>query len=182
IKRCGGRNGGGVEVGRRKLEEVNEFKYLGMLVEGNGGTEKEIKNRVVEGMKVLGGLREVWKKGKISKEIKIRMFECMCLPSVMYVCETWMLSARARKSLNVFEMKGLRAICKLRRIDRIRNERIREMCKWKRGVGDRWEESVLKWYEHMCRMNEDRMVGKVFRSEVDGGRGGKGQSGDGWME
>ena len=80
-------------------------------------------------MKVLGGLREVCKKGKISKEIKPRMFECMCLPSVMYGCETWMLSARARKSLNVFEMKGLRAICKLRRIDRIRNDRIREMCK-----------------------------------------------------
>src|SRR6201990_3099627 len=117
---------GGVEVGGRKLEEVNEFKYLGMLVECKGGTEKEIKNRVVEGMNALGGRRKVWKKGKISKEIKIRMCECMCLPSVMYGCETWMLSARARKSLNVFEMKGLRAICNLRRIDRIKIERIRE--------------------------------------------------------
>lgn len=57
-------------------------------MEGKGGTEKGIKNRVVEGMKVLGGLRKVWKKGKISKEIKIRMFECMCSPSVLYVCET----------------------------------------------------------------------------------------------
>ena len=88
----------------------------------------------------------------------------------MYGCETWMLSARARKSLNVFEMKGLRAICKLRRIDRIRNDRIREMCKWKRGLVVRAEEGVLKWFGHMCRMNEDRMVGKVLRSEVEGGR------------
>ena len=44
-----------------------EFKYLGMLVESEGGTEEEIKNRVMEVMK--GGLyffeyilREVWKK------------------------------------------------------------------------------------------------------------------------
>ena len=59
----------------------------------------------------------------------------------------------------------------MRKIDRIRNERIREMCKWKRGVVDRTEKGVLKWFRHMCRMNEDRMVGKVLRSEVDGGRG-----------
>ena len=53
-------------------------------MKGKGGTEKEIKNRVVEGMKVLGGLREVWKKGNFLKEIKIRMFECLCLPTVLY--------------------------------------------------------------------------------------------------
>ena len=44
MKRCGGRNGGGVEVGGRKLEDVDDFKYPAMLVEGKGGTEKEIKN------------------------------------------------------------------------------------------------------------------------------------------
>src|ERR1700755_1328703 len=89
------------------------------------------------------------------------MFECMCFPSVLYGCETLMISVRARKSLNVFEMKGLRAICKLRRIDRIKKERIREMGKWKRGIVDRAEEGVLKWFGHMCRMNEDRIVDKA---------------------
>src|ERR1700755_3180917 len=189
VMRIGGGNeairGGeweGVEVGREKFEEVEEFKYLGMLVEGKGGMDGEIKNRVLEGMKVLGGLREVWKKGKFLKEIKIRMFECMSLLSALYGCETWMITVLERKSLNVFEMKSLRAICKLGSIDRIKNERIREMCEWKRGVVDRAEEGVIKWFGHMCRMNEDRMVGKVLRFEVDGGRRREGQSGDGWME
>ena len=72
----------------------------------------------------------------------------------------------------------------MRRIDRIRNKRIKEKCKWKKGVIDRAEEVVLKWFGHTCRMNEDRMVGKVLRSDVDRGRvgGGEGRSGDGWME
>ena len=48
------------------------------------GRIKEIKNRVVEEMKVLRGQREVWKNGNFLKEIKIRMFECLCLPSVLY--------------------------------------------------------------------------------------------------
>ena len=59
-----------------------------------------------------------------------------------------MINAWARKSLNVFEMKGLRAICKLRRIAKIRNERIREICRWMKGVVDRAEEGVLKWFVH----------------------------------
>src|ERR1044072_9255326 len=59
------------------------------------------------------------------------------------------------------------------------------MCKWKKGVIDRAEEGVLKWFGHTCRMNEDRMVGKVRRSDVDRGRVGEGEgrSGDdGWSE
>lgn len=40
---------GSVEVGGRRLEKVNEFKYLGLLMEAKGSTEKEIKNRVVKG-------------------------------------------------------------------------------------------------------------------------------------
>src|ERR1044072_1672570 len=102
---------GGVEVGEDKFEEVEEFKYLGMLVEGKGGMDGEIKNRVMEGMKVMGGLREICKKGRILKEIKVRMFDNMCLLSAMYGCETWVMNAQFRKRLEVFEMKGLRAIC-----------------------------------------------------------------------
>ena len=139
----------------------------------------EIKNRVTEGMKVMGGLREVWKKGRISKEIKVRMFERMCLPSAMYGCETWVMNAQIRKGLEVFEMKGLRAICGLRRVDRIRNERIREMCECKRGIVRRAEEGVLRWFGHMCRMDENRMVGRVMRSEIEG----KAEvEVDGWVE
>src|ERR1700755_3177614 len=171
----------GVEVGGEKYEEVEEFKYLGMLVEGKGGMDGEIKNRVMEGMKVMGGLREVWKKGRISKEIKVRMFESMCLPSAMYGCETWVMNAQFRKRLEVFEMKGLRAVCGLRRVDRIRNERIREMCGWKRGIVGRAEEGVLRWFGHMCRMDENRMVGRVMRSDVEGGRG-RGRPRMRWMD
>ena len=71
--------------GEEKLEEVEEFKCLGMLVEGKGGMDGEIKNRVTEGMKVMGGLRKVRKKGRISKKIKVRMFESMST-----ICNVWM--------------------------------------------------------------------------------------------
>src|ERR1700755_2886271 len=188
VMRIGGRDEairgeewGSVEVGGEKLEEVEEFKYLGMLVEGKGGMDGEIKNRVTEGNESDGGTERSLEEGKISKEIKVRMFESMCLPSAMYGCETWVMNAQFRKRLEVFEMKGLRAICGLRRVDRIRNERIREMCGWKRGIVGRAEEGVLRWFGHVCRMDENRIVGRVMRSEVEGGRG-RGRPRMRWMD
>ena len=86
----------------------------------------------------------------------------------MYGCETCVMNAQIRKRLDVLEMKGLRAICGLRRVDRVRNERIREMCGWNRGIVGRAEKRVLRWFGHMCRMDESRMVGRVMRFEVEG--------------
>ena len=54
------------------------------------------------------------------------------------------------------------------------------MYKWKKGVIDR-EECVLKWFGLMCRMNENRMVGKVLRSDVNRGSG-KGRPKWRWMD
>lgn len=82
------------------------------------------------------------------------MFECMCFPYEMCGCEAWMINAQAKKRLNVFEMDGQSAICDLRRIDKIRYERIREMCGSRKVIVNRGEKDVLRWFRHVRRMNE----------------------------
>ena len=49
------------------------------------------------------------------------------------------------------------------------------------GLVVRAEEGVLKWFGHMRRMNEDRMVVKVLRCKVDGDRG-RGRPKWRWMD
>ena len=46
-------------------------------------------HRVTEGMKKIGGLREVWSRGKWSRETKVKMFESCCIPTVLYGSKTW---------------------------------------------------------------------------------------------
>ena len=53
-------------------------------MKGKGGAEKEIKNRSGRGNESVVGPKRSMEERKILKEIKIRMFECMCLPSVLY--------------------------------------------------------------------------------------------------
>ena len=162
---------GGIQLRGVDLERVSVFRYLGMDFGERGGMEEEIKHRISEGKKVLGALKGIWKRGGLSREIKVRLFEVICLSTVLYGCETWVLNAKVRKRLEVLEMDGLRGVCSLRRIDRVRNERIKQLCKWTRSVVARGEQGVLRWFGHVVRMSDERLVKKVFDSTVGGFRG-----------
>ena len=129
----------GVQIGEERLENVSVVRYLGMDIGARGGMEEEIIHRMTEGMKALGGLKEIWKKGRLSREVKVKMLDVICVLSVLYGCETWLLNAKIRRRVEVFEMNGLRTVCKLRRIDRVRNDRIRTMHEWNKGIVKRAE-------------------------------------------
>ena len=170
-----------IRVGGVVLEEVKVFRYLGMDLGKEGGMKEEIDHRVGEGTRALSGLRELWKEGDLSLKLKISMFEKICVPAVLYGCETWGLNARSKKKLEVFEMKGLRAVCGVSKRERIRNRVIRERCDWKNGLVRRAEKGMLRWFGHLERMEEQRVVRRVWEAEGIGRRG-RGRPRRRWMD
>src|SRR5215469_10080164 len=106
----------------------------------------------------------------MSLGMKKRIFESIVVPKMMYGSESWRLNARERSDLEVFEMKGLKSMCGITIRDRIRNERIREICGWERGLVCRYEQSVLKWYGHVIRRGEESLRGRVIMGSVEGNR------------
>ena len=49
-------------------------------------------------------------------------------------------------------MYNLRDLLGIRRMDKIQNERIRELCGVTKGVDERIDEVVIKWFNHMKRI------------------------------
>ena len=98
------------------------------------------------------------------------MYESIVVPGMLYGSETWAMSARDRSRLEVVEMKCLRSICGVTRMDRLRNEYIRNRCDLKNGIGVKVERNVLRWFGHIERMDDERLVKKVYESSVEGGR------------
>ena len=107
----------------------------------------------------------------MSLEMKKRVFESIVIPKVMYGSEMWNLNAKERNDLEVFKMKGMRSMCGVSIRDRVRNVRIKVRCGWERGLLSRYEQNVLKWYGHVMREEEDRLVGRVTVGSVEGNRG-----------
>src|SRR5256885_17189993 len=109
------------------MEEVNDFRYLGIILSSNGSMRNKLEHRIGEGKKVFGALEKVWKNREMPRKVKTSLYESIVVPTVVYGCEGWYLKESEKRVIEVFEMKCLRSICGVRRIDRVRREELRRM-------------------------------------------------------
>ena len=176
-------DGGGMNVmlNGERLEEVDCFRYLGSKVSVDGSVEVEVKSRINEAGKVLGGMKRVFRCRSLGMNVKRKLYEGVAVPTALYGSETWSMGVAEKRKLNVMEMKCLRSMCGVTRMDRVRNEEVRRRTGVRKELSGRAEQSVLRWFGHMERMDEDRMVKKIMRSDAGGARL-RGRPRLGWME
>ena len=91
-----------------------------------------------------------------------------------------MRSAERRKVM-VLEMKCLRSLVGVSRMDRVRNEEVRRRAGIEMELASRTDQRVLIWFGHVERMDEYRMAMRVLIAEVSGGRV-RGRPRLGWMD
>merc|ERR1712002_1078060 len=103
-------------------------------------------------------------------QAKVGIYEAISKPILLYACETWVTNVHERKTMEAVEMCCLRSICGIRRIDRVRNVDVRRRCDKNVGVVERMEQGVLRWFGHVERMGNERLVKRVYDSEVRGVR------------
>ena len=127
------------------LEEVDQFKYLGSVIAANGGVEAHVCHRVNEGCKVLDALKGVMKNRGLGMNVKV-LYEKVVVPTVMYGLESWGMKVNEREKLNVFEMKCLRRMTGVSRLDRVRNEVVRATTGVRRELAARVDMNVLRWF------------------------------------
>ena len=75
-----------------------------------------------------------------------------------------------RRKVNVLEMKCLRSLAGVSRMDRVRNEEVRRRAGIERELASRVDQTVLRWFGHVERIDEYRMARWVLMAEVSGGR------------
>ena len=154
----------------QELEEVSCFKYLGAQVAAEDGVGSEVNHRVKEAVEVQGAMRDMWKVRSVGMNAKRRMYESIVVPTALYGAETWAVNGRERKKLDVMEMRSLRSICGVTIRDRIRNEEIRGRTGVRDALSKRADQTVLRWFGHIERMSEERMVKRIYKSEAVGAR------------
>ena len=184
VMRCTRSEGGAnlnVLLDGEALEEVDQFKYLGSMVAANGEVEADVSHRVNEGCKVLGAVNGVIKNRGLGMNVKRVLYEKVIVPTVTYGSELWSMKTGERQKLNVFEMKCLRSMCGVTRLDRLRNEEVRERTGVRKELAERVDANVLRWFGHVERMEDGRLLKKVVNARVEG-RGARGRPRFGWMD
>ena len=70
-----------------------------------------------------------------------------------------------RRDLGLGLYRGLLGI---RRMDRLPNARIRELCRMMKGVDEKIDEGLLRWFGRVERMEKDRIAKRVYVEECAG--------------
>ena len=107
------------------LANVEHFKYLGSTLSCDGSLDKEIATRISKASQAQGRLRNrVLNQHNIRLLTKLRVYNAVVLPSLLYGCETWTLYCRHVKKLESFHMRALRSIIGINWRDRITNREV----------------------------------------------------------
>ena len=80
------------------------------------------------------------------------LYEGVIVPTALYGAEAWGMRSAERRKVNVLEMKYLRGLVGVSRMDRVRSEDVRN----RGGIGSefasRVNRRVLRWFGHVERI------------------------------
>ena len=96
------------------------------------------------------------------------MLESFLVPVLMYGCKTMLWKENERSRIRVVKIDNLRGLLGIRRMDRVPNARIREVHEVTKGVDERIAQGVLWWLGHVERMENYRIVNRVYVGECAG--------------
>ena len=140
-----------------KLHQANSYKYLGVLASDGNNQETELTARIEKYTRNFMIMHPLLKGKDIPKQFNTAIYTPILKPLLTYGAECWSRTTRTSSGLQVAEMKALRTIRGMTRMDRLRKEEFRSYLSVKpllRKIGD----SKLRSYEHVKRMDDGRLA------------------------
>ena len=153
-----------------EVKAMQTTKYLGAMFNVEASCDDEIENRIGIATRMVGALRrQVIERKELSKATKLRVINTMVVSTLLYGSETWTLQKRHRSKIQAMEMRYLRKVEGVTRLDRVSNEDIRRRLGIEAvlAVADRKKK---EWRERIEGMSQERLVRRVFEEDVCGRR------------
>ena len=103
---------------------MNTFKYHGAILAENGYLDAEMTHIIQSGWTNWKRVSGILCERRISLRVKEKVYKTVVRPAMVYGAETWAVKKAQEKKLDVAEMRMLRRMSGVTKLDRIRNERI----------------------------------------------------------
>ncbi|XP_070026013.1 uncharacterized protein [Nicotiana sylvestris] len=161
-----------VRLGSQVIPKRDSFKYLGLVIQGDGEIDEDVTHRIGAGWMKWRLASGVLCDKKVPPILKGKFYRAVVRPAMLYRAECWSVKNSHIQRLKVAKMRMLRWMCGHTRIDKIRNEDIRR----KVGVApvdDKMREVRLRWFGHVQRRSIDAPVRRCERLVVMGMRRGR---------
>ena len=97
-----------VSIYGERVQNVNTFKYLGVIFTEETTGVSEFQARLNQGYAKLATLKPVFQRKDVPATLKVKLTQAIVFPVVTYGCEAWSLSKDERSKLNAFATKAYR--------------------------------------------------------------------------
>ena len=138
-----------------QLENVERLTYLGSNMTYDLDCKGEIKMQIAKGTAMLKALDNIWKSSAISTKTKIGVLRTCVFSSMMYGCETWVLTKDSQRRVLAFERKCYRKILKISWTEKVSNEEVYERVGLTENLMQKVIQRKLGLFGHICRMRDD---------------------------
>lgn len=102
--------GQNVIIDECRVESVDSFNYLGVLIHRKGERQEDIRRRINAGNKAYYANKNMLISKKLTKNTKMKIYKTLVRPVVSYASETLCMSADEEEQLRVFERRIMRSI------------------------------------------------------------------------
>ena len=122
-----------IKIGTEKIQEVEEFCYLGSKITKDGRSKRDIKCRIAQAKIALYEKINLFRSG-IDVNIKKQFLKTYIWSVALYGSETWTIGNQERKSIEAFEMWCYRRILGIKWTDKITNKEVLERIGERMGI------------------------------------------------
>ncbi|GFO25468.1 retrovirus-related pol polyprotein from type-1 retrotransposable element r2 [Plakobranchus ocellatus] len=151
------------------LNQVQKFKYLGLMLGEKGGSMLAVRAKVKAAWEKWREIGPVIGDKKMPRKLKTKLYTTMVRPVILYGAECWVVGQKEEQLLETTEMRMLRRIRGVTLEDKMRSDDIRKelgVC----PIGEKARESRLRWFGHVMRREPENHLKQMLNLEVPGRR------------
>ena len=144
------------------IKVVSSFEYLGSTMSDDCSLTAEVETRISKASKAFSSLsRVLWYQRMVKRQTKIRLFNSVIVPVLMYGLECAALTAPQQNRMQSFVMRCVRIIPGISLHEEKRNTAIHKLAKQQR-VSSVLMRKRLCFLGHLERMKDKRVLKKLL--------------------
>ena len=147
------------------IEEATDFKYLGYRISEYGS---DLEDKLQPYNKINGAIRRHFGK-QMNKETKLRIHNITAKSSLKFESEAWVLNKREELRLEAAQIKFLRRLLRITKLDKGKKQCIRRKTVAQNTVKE-IKQYQKKWIQHVQRIDTNRLPKQALKYKPKGRR------------